>query len=130
MLERPVDLDGGSGGRNSSSNSPGGVGVVEKGSSLENTGGEAGGDDNEVVPRGLVGCDQDGARLPQVEVQRRVRVLQSVRAFHLHQQHLVPLYPKIYRCRHSHVGYPESVTVPYHKYMSRVLVKFHFSSSN
>lgn len=108
LVEGPVNLSGGAPGEWAGGGGVG-AGVFEEGSVGEDLGGEAGGCDNIVVPRGLVSGDEDGHALPEVDVEGRVADLERVRSFNLDHLHLVALDAEIEGVLKSHIAYPKAV---------------------
>ncbi|GER50709.1 alpha-ketoglutarate-dependent dioxygenase alkB homolog 6 [Striga asiatica] len=86
-----------------------GPGVPDDGHGAERLLQEAAGDDEVVVADGLVGGDEDGQALSDVEVERVVNVLHSVRPFHLDQGHRVALEAEVDRDVHPGVADAEAV---------------------
>ncbi|PON45953.1 hypothetical protein TorRG33x02_327380, partial [Trema orientale] len=89
-----------------------GVGVADDSLSGQHRLGEAGRSHNEIVLGFLVGGDEDGEALADVDVKRLVSVLNGVGAFHLNQLHGVRLDPEIEGVLKPHVADPILVRLP------------------
>ena len=68
---------------------------MEDGGGGEHGGGESRRNDDVVVHGWLISRDEEGVRLAEVDVERRIGVLEGVRSFHLHQQQCMPLNPYV-----------------------------------
>lgn len=86
-----------------------GASVADHGGRVEGGVGEAGGDDDMIVHGGLVGGEQHGEGLADMNVDGGVRVLNRVSALHLDQRHIVPLDEDVERVLDTNVGNAQSV---------------------
>lgn len=110
LVERRDNIKGGSR-RDRARDSLKGIAVMENGRCGEDPSGESGGDNNVVILRRLVGCEQHRVGLAKVDVEGGVCVLKGVWPFDFHQFQLVSLDSEVDRCCQPHVWYPQSVSL-------------------
>ena len=108
LIEGWTDLGGGPSGRGTGDSTKR-VTIMENGCGCEYRRGESRRNREVVVFWNLISSEQDRTGLAQMEVHGRVRVLERMRSFHLHQFHGVTLYSKVDGCCYPHIRYPEPV---------------------